>query len=33
MRIIGNITDEVVQRHIKEQVEKLRREGSRSTAL
>ena len=30
---IGNITDEAVQKYIKEQAEESRREDSRSTAL
>ncbi len=30
---IGNITDEAVQKYIKEQAEGLRKEDSRSTAL
>ena len=30
---VGNITDEAVQKYIKEQAEKLRKEDSRSTAL
>ena len=30
---IGNITDEAVQKYIKEQAEELRRENSSSTAL
>lgn len=33
VEIIGNITDEVVQKYIKEQAEKSRRNNSKGTAL
>ena len=33
METIGNITDEAVQKYIKEQVEELRKEDTRNTVL